>query len=81
LTASLLDELTAGAAEDAARRAEARPRAAVEAAAAARPPAHDAVAALAHDPAGARILAEVKRASPSRGRMAEIPDPAALARE
>jgi indole-3-glycerol phosphate synthase len=75
----LLDELTAGAAEDAARREASRPRAAVEAAAAARSPALDAVAALHRDPAAIRILAEVKRASPSRGRMAEIPDPAALA--
>jgi len=81
LTASLLDELTAGAAEDAARREEDRPLAAVEAAAAARPPTLDAVAALRHDPAGVRILAEVKRSSPSRGRMADIPDPAALARQ
>jgi indole-3-glycerol phosphate synthase len=81
LTASLLEELTAGAAEDAARRAEARPLAEVEAAAADRPPALDAAAALRHDPAGVRILAEVKRSSPSRGRMAEIPDPAALARQ
>jgi indole-3-glycerol phosphate synthase len=80
LTASLLEELTAGAAEDARRRGELRPFAAVEAAAAARPPALDAVAALRHDPAGVRILAEVKRSSPSRGRMADIPDPAALAR-
>lgn len=78
---SLLDELTAGAAEDAARREAALPRAAVEAAAAARRPALNALAALRRDPAAVRIIAEVKRASPSRGRMAEIPDPAALARQ
>ncbi len=48
------------------------------AAAAAAPPAMDATAALA--PASAvKIIAEVKRASPSRGRLADIPDPAALA--
>jgi indole-3-glycerol phosphate synthase len=81
LTGSLLEELTAGAAEDARRRQEARPLAEVEAAAADRPAPLDAVAALQHDPAGVRILAEVKRSSPSRGRMAEIPDPAALARQ
>src|SRR5690554_13403 len=43
-----------------------------------REPALDALAALA--PASrVKIIAEVKRASPSRGTMAEIPDPAALA--
>ena len=52
--------------------------AAVEAAALARPAALDAVAALA--PADrVKIIAEVKRASPSRGALAEIADPAALA--
>ena len=50
----------------------------MEADALARPAALDALAALA--PAGrVKIIAEVKRASPSRGAMAEIADPAALA--
>ena len=54
------------------------PLSAVEAAALARPAALDAVAALA--PADrVKIIAEVKRASPSRGPLAEITDPAALA--
>lgn len=45
----------------------------------ARPPAVDAAAALA--PADSvKIIAEVKRASPSRGDLAAIPDPAAQAR-
>ena len=69
----------AGAAEDAAARREARPLEAVEAAALAAPPALDAAAALARDDTRMKVLAEVKRASPSRGTMAEIPDPAALA--
>ena len=52
--------------------------ASVEEAALARPAAIDAVTALA--PADrVKIIAEVKRASPSRGPLADIPDPAALA--
>jgi indole-3-glycerol phosphate synthase len=54
------------------------PLAALEAAALARPAALDAVLALA--PADrVKIIAEVKRSSPSRGALAAIPDPAALA--
>lgn len=75
---SLLADLTAGAVEDAAARASARPAADVERAALAQPPARDALAALA--PATqVKIIAEVKRASPSRGDLADIPDPAHLA--
>lgn len=55
-----------------------RPLAAVEADALARPAALDVLVALA--PADrVKIIAEVKRASPSRGPLADIPDPAALA--
>jgi len=71
----VLADLTAGAVEDAERRAEARPIADVEKAALARPAAKDARAALA-PAAQVKIIAEVKRASPSRGALAEIPDPA-----
>jgi indole-3-glycerol phosphate synthase len=74
----VLADLVAGALEDAERRRAERPLAAVEAAALARPAALDALAALA--PAErVKIIAEVKRASPSRGSLAAIPDPAALA--
>lgn len=74
----MLDELVAGAVEDAAARRSARSLRELESAAAARPPARDALAALA--PADrVKIIAEVKRASPSRGALAEIADPAALA--
>ncbi|GEK86018.1 indole-3-glycerol phosphate synthase [Microbacterium aerolatum] len=71
----VLADLTAGAVEDAERRALTRPVAEVEKAALARPAARDVLAALA--PASrVKIIAEVKRASPSRGALAEIPDPA-----
>jgi indole-3-glycerol phosphate synthase len=74
----MLAELVAGALEDASDRRSAVPLAAVEAAAQSRPPALDALEALAPD-SQVKIIAEVKRASPSRGMLAEIPDPAILA--
>ena len=74
----MLDSLVAGALEDASERRAARSLTAVEADALARPAALDVVSALA--PAErVKIIAEVKRASPSRGPLADIPDPAALA--
>lgn len=74
----MLGDLLAGALEDAATRRETRPLAEVEAAALARPAALDVMSALA--PADrVKIIAEVKRSSPSRGALAEIPDPALLA--
>ena len=74
----MLDSLVAGALDDAAERREFRSLAVVEAEALARPAALDVVSALA--PSGwVKIIAEVKRASPSRGALADIADPAALA--
>ena len=71
----VLADLTAGAVQDAERRAQTRPLSAVERDAAERPAAVDVLAALA--PADrVKIIAEVKRASPSRGALADIPDPA-----
>ncbi|KGJ75983.1 indole-3-glycerol phosphate synthase [Cryobacterium roopkundense] len=74
----MLSELLAGAVSDAEQRRLSRPLATVEADALARPAALDALAALA--PADrVKIIAEIKRASPSRGALADILDPAALA--
>jgi len=75
----VLADLTAGAVEDSRTREAGRPLVEVERAALAAAPPLDALAALA--PADVvRIIAEVKRASPSRGDLADIPDPAAQAR-
>jgi indole-3-glycerol phosphate synthase len=74
----VLDSLVAGALADASERRAVRSLSAVEADAQARPAAIDAVASLA--PADrVKIIAEVKRSSPSRGTLAEIADPAGLA--
>lgn len=74
----MLEELLAGSMEDARTRRELRSYADVEAEALARTAALDALEALApieH----MRVIAEVKRASPSRGDLADIPEPQALA--
>lgn len=75
----MLSDLTAGALADAAARREFVSFAEVEAAALAQSPALNALEFLA--PADhIKVIAEVKRASPSRGDLAAIADPAALAR-
>lgn len=75
----MLSDLTAGALADAAARREFVSFAEVEAAALAQSPALNALKFLA--PADhIKVIAEVKRASPSRGDLAPIADPAALAR-
>jgi indole-3-glycerol phosphate synthase len=74
----VLAELVAGALADASERRAARSLADVESAALACPAAIDAVEALAPRE-NVHIIAEIKRSSPSKGPLAEIADPAALA--
>ncbi|MFF0482250.1 indole-3-glycerol phosphate synthase TrpC [Streptomyces sp. NPDC004435] len=75
---SVLDDLVRGAAEDAADRRRALPLDAVRDRARAHGTAKDAAAWL-RDPAGLRVIAEIKRISPALGPLSTIDDPAALA--
>ena len=74
----MLASLVSGALEDAAERRRALSLSEVETAALAKPAALDSLEFLKRED-HVKIIAEVKRASPSRGALAEIPDPAALA--
>lgn len=75
----MLSELYAGSLADAARRLESTSLAELERLALSQSPALDTMSALAPRKQ-IHVLAEVKRASPSRGQMAQISDPAALAK-
>jgi indole-3-glycerol phosphate synthase len=77
--ASVLDEILAGVREDVTTRQQQVPLERVRALAAEAPPPKDAYSLL-REP-GVGVIAEVKRSSPSKGRLADIPDPADLARE
>jgi indole-3-glycerol phosphate synthase len=76
---SVLGDILVGVREDLAIREAATPLAELKALAERQPAPRDAMAALRAP--GVGVIAEVKRASPSRGRLAAIDDPAALARE
>jgi indole-3-glycerol phosphate synthase len=76
---SVLDDLLVGVREDLAARQASTPLRALQDRAVAQPRARDAVAALRQP--GIAVIAEVKRASPSKGVLAPIEDPAALAEQ
>ncbi|MBJ7451895.1 MAG: indole-3-glycerol phosphate synthase TrpC [Blastococcus sp.] len=76
---SVLDQIVAGVREDLAAREALVPLTEVKAAALDARPALDALAALRAP--GVGVIAEVKRRSPSKGELADIPDPAELARQ
>ncbi|MGL5867190.1 MAG: indole-3-glycerol phosphate synthase TrpC [Dermatophilaceae bacterium] len=76
---TVLDSIVAGVRQDLAVREARRPLAVVSAAAEAARPPLDAASALARP--GLSLIAEVKRASPSKGELSGIPDPAGLAAE
>ncbi len=75
----VLDEILAGVREDLAIREAQVPLDEIKLAAAQAAPPMDAYAKLRAP--GVGVIAEVKRASPSKGQLAEIPDPAELAKE
>lgn len=77
---TVLDEIVAGVREDLAAREARTPLGEVKELAARRPSAIDAVARLRVEDA-VTVIAEVKRSSPSKGALATISDPAALAAE
>lgn len=77
-SATVLDSILQGVREDVAARESAVSLAEIKAAANVAPPARDVLAALRAP--GIAVIAEVKRASPSRGQLANIIDPADLAR-
>ncbi len=76
---SVLQEIVANTREEVAQRRAATPRAALERRCADATPALDFEGALRPSPGAVRLIAEVKKASPSRGVLAEDLDPATLA--
>ena len=76
---SILDEIVAHKRQELERLRHEIPRSELERRSAARPAPRDFARALTPEPGGVRLLAEVKKASPSRGVLAETFDPLALA--
>src|SRR6476660_7871941 len=75
---SVLDDILVGVREDLAARQESVSLTQLQERAARLPSARDAFAVLSAE-GGIKVIAEVKRASPSKGALAAINDPAALA--
>ena len=76
---SVLDDIIAGVREDLKEREDRVPLARIKELAAQVPEAKDALNALRNRDGAVKIISEVKRSSPSKGALASIPDPAALA--
>lgn len=76
---TVLDDIIAGVLEDVAEREAKRPLDQVKEDAQRVPGAKDVLGSLAGGPGATSIIAEVKRASPSKGHLSSIPDPAELA--
>lgn len=77
---TVLEDILAGVREDLARREAQVPLAALKHRAAAQPAARNAIASIRRSDA-VTVIAEVKRSSPSKGALADIADPAGLARD
>lgn len=77
---TVLDEIISGVREDMARREAQTPLSQLKEMAARQPGAIECMSRLS-DPDAIGVIAEVKRKSPSKGDLADIPDPAILARE
>ena len=76
---SVLDDIIAGVREDLKEREDRVPLARIKEIEAQVPEAKDALGALRGRDGAVKIISEVKRSSPSKGALASIPDPAALA--
>ena len=76
---SVLDDIIVGVREDLKEREDRLPLSSLKEIEATVPEAKDALGALRGRDGAVKIISEVKRSSPSRGRLAAIPDPAALA--
>ena len=76
---SVLDDIIVGVLEDLKEREDRVPLSRVKEIEQSVPEAKDALGALRNSDGAVKIISEVKRSSPSKGALAQIPDPAALA--
>ena len=76
---SVLDDIIAGVRQDLKEREDRVPLARIKEMETQVPEAKDALGALRNRDGAVKIISEVKRSSPSKGALAAIPDPAALA--